>query len=305
MWLIEWAGGAHNRFKEGRDDGRTLRDRAGWQRQSLVLEFGEVVNFIPFRAEARSDKFHSKLREGIWLVFDGRTDESLVGTKYSIYRTATVKPSAEDARWSAEKVLAVTGMPWGPTPSVDAEDGARVPNPDAAEAEAIPRDPEVPEAVSRRMYIKKSDILKFGETEGCIGCRNIMLGKPIQSHTAVSRERIEGKLRETEEGQARLSKANDRMSEAVMRETERMLRESSRDDAEAASRQAQPATEPSDEHTPGERMDTRESTAESAPSADDGAATSSSNKATGINGPRRWQCRNSPILTWEEASGQR
>jgi hypothetical protein len=29
MWLIEWVGGAHNCFKEGRDDGRTLRDRAG------------------------------------------------------------------------------------------------------------------------------------------------------------------------------------------------------------------------------------------------------------------------------------
>ena len=271
MWLIEWVGGAHNRFKEGRDDGRTPRDRAGWQRQSLVLEFGEVVNFIPFRAEARSDKFDAKLREGIWLGLDGRTDESLVGTKYGIYRTATIKPSAEDARWSAEKVLAVAGMPWDPTPSVDAEDGARVPNPDAVEAEAIPRDPEVPEAVSRRMYIKKSDILKFGKTEGCIGCRNIMLGKPIQSHTAVCRERIESKLRETDEGQERLSKANDRMSEAIMRETERMLRESSRDDAEAASRQAQPATESSDGHAPSKRMDTRESTAESAPSADDGS----------------------------------
>ena len=102
---------AHNRFTEGRDDGRTPRDRAGWQRQSLVLEFGEVVNFIPVSAEARSDKFDAKLRKGIWLGLDGRTDESLVGTKYGIYRTATIKPSAEDARWSVEKVLAVIGMP--------------------------------------------------------------------------------------------------------------------------------------------------------------------------------------------------
>ena len=31
MWLIEWVGGAHNRFKDGRDDGQTPRERAGWQ----------------------------------------------------------------------------------------------------------------------------------------------------------------------------------------------------------------------------------------------------------------------------------
>ena len=36
MWLIEWVAGAHNRFKEGRDDGRTPRERAGWQRPSMV-----------------------------------------------------------------------------------------------------------------------------------------------------------------------------------------------------------------------------------------------------------------------------
>ena len=34
MWLIEWVGGAHNRFKDGRDDGKTPRERAGWQSQS-------------------------------------------------------------------------------------------------------------------------------------------------------------------------------------------------------------------------------------------------------------------------------
>ena len=27
MWLIEWVGGAHNRFKDGRDDGKTPRER--------------------------------------------------------------------------------------------------------------------------------------------------------------------------------------------------------------------------------------------------------------------------------------
>ena len=60
MWLIEWVGSAHNRFKDGQDDGMTPRERAGWQSQSVVMEFGEVVQFIPFRSDSRADKFDAR-----------------------------------------------------------------------------------------------------------------------------------------------------------------------------------------------------------------------------------------------------
>ena len=60
MWRIEWVGGAHHRFKDGRDDGKTPRERAGWQSQSLGLvtfhfhfpkppvDLSMVVPWIPF-----------------------------------------------------------------------------------------------------------------------------------------------------------------------------------------------------------------------------------------------------------------
>ena len=98
MWLIEWVGGAHNRFKDGRDDGKTPRERAGWQSQSMVLEFGEMVQFIPFKNESRTDEFDAKLREGVWLGLDSRTDEHIIGTSYGIYRASTVKGFPEDHR---------------------------------------------------------------------------------------------------------------------------------------------------------------------------------------------------------------
>ena len=153
MWLIEWVGGAHNRFKAGRADGMTPRERAGWQSKSEVMEFGETVHFIPFQSESRADKFDAKLRAGVWLGLDSRTDESLVGTKYGVYRTATCKGLPEHQRWNPHNVLAMIGTPWDPTPNVEAEDGARVPNPVIVDAEAIPKDPEVPADVARRMYI--------------------------------------------------------------------------------------------------------------------------------------------------------
>ena len=96
MWLIGWVGGAHNRFKDGRDDGKRLRERAGWQSQSLVLEFGEVIQFILFKNESRTDKLSAKLTEGVWLGLDSRTDENIVGTSYGIYRTSTINGVPED-----------------------------------------------------------------------------------------------------------------------------------------------------------------------------------------------------------------
>ena len=127
------------------------------------------------------------------------------------------------------------------------------------EAEVVPRDPEVPDAIARRMYIRKTDSIKFGETGGCIGCRTTMMGKPLQSYTPECRERIEARLRDTVEGQVRLQRADDRVTEELVRESERLLRESSRDHAERASREAEPPSV------------VRESTAEPAPSVDDGS----------------------------------
>ena len=47
--------------------------------QSQVLEFGEMVQFIPFKNESRTDKFDAKLREGVWVGLDSRTDEHIMG----------------------------------------------------------------------------------------------------------------------------------------------------------------------------------------------------------------------------------
>ena len=106
-----------------------------------------------------------------------------------------------------------------------------MPNPEAVDAEIIPKDPEMPESIVRKMYIRKADIVKCGETPGCIGCRCVALGKPFQSHTAACRERIEGHLRERIDGLQRLLKADDRVTETLVRESERIMRASSRDDA--------------------------------------------------------------------------
>ena len=106
--VIEWVSGAHNTFKDGRDDGKTLREHAGWQTQSLVIKFGEVVQFIPFRFESMADKFDANLREGVWMGLDNRTDENIIGTAYGVCWSSIIKGVPEDKHWDSVRVLAVT-----------------------------------------------------------------------------------------------------------------------------------------------------------------------------------------------------
>ena len=62
------------------------------------MEFGEVFQFIPFRAELRADRFDAKLREGAWLGLDSCTDENIIGTAYGVYRSSIIKEVPEDKR---------------------------------------------------------------------------------------------------------------------------------------------------------------------------------------------------------------
>ena len=52
------------------------------------------MQFIPFRTEVRADKFDAKLREGVWLGFDSRTDEIVIGTSYGVHWASTIKRSS-------------------------------------------------------------------------------------------------------------------------------------------------------------------------------------------------------------------
>ena len=56
------------------------------------------MQFVPFRAAAGADQFDAKLREGVWLGLDNRTDENMIGTSYGIYRAGTIKGAPEDKR---------------------------------------------------------------------------------------------------------------------------------------------------------------------------------------------------------------
>ena len=61
---------------------------------------------------------------------------------------------------------------------------------------------------TRRLYMNKADTMKYGLTEGCLGCRCLVEGKRAQGHSERCRVRLEAEIAKTEEGRIRLTTAN-------------------------------------------------------------------------------------------------
>ena len=86
-------------------------------------------------------------------------------------------------------------------------------NPAAQRLEALPPDPNH-DPVPRRLYLKQSDFMAHGTSDRCPGCRALISGGRAQGHTEECRIRVEGELRKTEEGKARLRAAASRVGDA-------------------------------------------------------------------------------------------
>ena len=66
----------------------------------------------------------------------------------------------------------------------------------------------------RRLYLKQSDLMAQGTSDRCPGCRALVSDGRAQGHTEECRIRVEGELRKTEEGKARLRAAASRVGDA-------------------------------------------------------------------------------------------
>ena len=91
-------------------------------------------------------------------------------------------------------------------------------NPAAQRLERHPVDALPPgpnhDPVPRRLDLKQSDFMAHGTSDRCPGCRALISGGRAQGHTEECRIRVDGELRKTEEGKARLQAAASRVGDA-------------------------------------------------------------------------------------------
>ena len=190
-WLVRHAGLNITRFQI-RDDGMTsFHKLKGYKGIMPICEFGEIVHFRPHDV-LKQGGYNDRFEDGIWLGFDARSGENIVGTDKGVFRTGSMRRKASDEQWSLEIMNGMTGTPEIPVPG-----GAAGRPPSYAQATGAPNEkvPQMSFMASREppvhvrgLYVRRKDVVEHGPTPLCVGCRaltNPTMG--VRTHKAECR----------------------------------------------------------------------------------------------------------------------
>ena len=201
-WLVEHAGTLHNLFHRSGEmkDGKTPYSRhRGREWRVSIPPFGETVEFLK-----RGHKFESRWQQGVFLQVKDNTTEKIVGNGSGVFTVQSIRRKSGDDKYNLEILQSVTGVPWDPQATRD--DVPEGPRPaivagESAEPLAQPVVVQAPKPkTSRRLYITKRDLEKYGYTAGCPACDGVQIGRRSTGvhHNDICRERIEECLRQEE-----------------------------------------------------------------------------------------------------------
>ena len=201
-WLVEHAGTLHNLFHGSGEmkDGKTPYSRhRGREWRVSIPPFGETVEFLK-----RGHKFESRRQQGIFLGVKDNTTEKIVGNGPGVFTVQSIRRKSGDDKYNLEILQSVTGVPWDPQATRD--DVLEGPRPaivagEPAEPLAQPVVVQAPKPkTSRRLYITKRDLEKYGYTAGCPACDGVQIGNRSTGvhRNDMCRERMEECLRQEE-----------------------------------------------------------------------------------------------------------
>ena len=170
------------------------------------------------QAGANASKF------GIFVGIVPRTGEFVVLTPEGAVLVRTVHRLSEDRRWDAEFISQVWGTPWDFKSSA----GEGVEAGDIPErTDSLLLDPPVdlpPRMRTRRLFIRRMEVEKYGPTRGCPGCQKVMSGAVpsciVATHNDECRERMGKFMMQDPEGADRVVRTKIRINEALARHIE-------------------------------------------------------------------------------------
>ena len=146
---------------------------------------------------------------GMYIGTGTRNGDAFIMTPRGIMKGSSVTRRPLEDQWKYEKFEELRGLPWKLQDREARGPGEmRIALPDVLGEQ--PRRPPAEEVVPRSLYVRKSDIEKFGQTALCPGCEAIILELPNRAHNHECRLRIQQKLLESEEGSERVRKAQER-----------------------------------------------------------------------------------------------
>ena len=221
-WLIRHAGHIITRCWV-RPNGKTAYQMIKGRRSNVHLkEFGEAVYFRIPETKNLPGKFEPRWEEGVYVGFNIRTGEELVSTDRRVFRVSIVRRRPVEERWSKELLDGIVGTPALPAAGVAGRrmpayakkfDGSTVRKPPEFVAQLEEEAPQ-----TRTWAILKTDVTTHGPSPGCPGCRAIAKGASYKNpHTKECRLRFEAILSQSEEGRARMDRADERQAREILR----------------------------------------------------------------------------------------
>ena len=184
-WMVMHAGSLISRYHKGQDALTAFRRLRGKEFRADVCEFGECVWYMK-PGMVGKDKFDRRWEDGLWLGVVNESGENIIGTREGCVKVRAVKRKPIQDRWDKDWMHAIQGVAWEVIPGhPERELKSRV----LMERQPLqPEQQEQPEGhdeVIKRFYIKTKDLVKYGTTEGCHGCRAYLRGGKL-NHTTSS-----------------------------------------------------------------------------------------------------------------------
>ena len=207
-WLVQHAADCLSKHQIG-EDGKTAYERLKGKKFSrAVVEFGEKIHYRKNPKGHKDNKLDGKWGEGYFLGFYWKTSEALVGTPEGVKRAGTIRRVGAHRRWDADGLDKIRGVPWQWDPEADeVADNLMVRMLSEEEKQQLAgQGADAEPKTVYRMRLKRDDFISRGFTEGCARCKSILSGGPVRNHTEACRKRMEGLMKDTDEGQARLKR---------------------------------------------------------------------------------------------------
>ena len=225
-WLIEWAATILNRYVKGASGQTPYKMITGKETRRPIAEFGERVLYMKLHnATVLKGKMEERYHQGIWLGLRQKSDEAIIATDRGVVKVKSVRRVIESKRWEAEMFMRMQGTPQQPVPGrLDDHIPTAIDEKPSGEDEHVPETmPDLPaaepsfdlraapaqERAAPRMYVKQSDIDKYGKTLTCPGCDSAGTNR-WGRHTDDCRERFRRLMQSDEDGRARLAREQAR-----------------------------------------------------------------------------------------------
>ena len=239
-WLVRHAGHVLTRSRI-RENGRTAMQLIKGRRSNTELvPFGESVLFRIPHGKSKPGKFEEQWEFGVYVGFVIRSGESLVATKDGVFRATSIRRRPSSERWSKAMLDEIRGTPGNPVPGSSTRRAPAFAKKFGSTEERTARTfaPQaLPERDMRSWPIKKQDIEDNGPTDNCPGCKAALRGGKA-AHTIICRNRFEAILMQTEEGRARIERADERIAQEIVRRTSVEAPEASQQGGESGGQDA-------------------------------------------------------------------